>query len=361
MKKYTVIGLMSGTSLDGLDIACCEFRMIKNKWTWHIVKAETVTYTRSMKNRLEQAPNEPAAKLLQMHHWFGAWQGEQVKKFIEKHILKPDLVCAHGHTVFHQPQNGLTLQIGSGAGLAAACCIETVTDFRSLDVALGGQGAPLVPIGDELLFTDYDYCLNLGGFANISYSGKGSRLAFDICPVNIILNKLSREAGKPYDKNGEMARKGVVSHSLLKKLNNLSYYRIKGPKSLGKEWVDQQVSPLLEASEESIPNKLATCVEHVAMLIARELKRKKAKILVTGGGAWNDYLMERIRYHSESSIPLPDNSLIAFKEALIFAFLGLLRYRNEVNTLCSVTGASRDSSGGSIWSGRKGKKIKNPR
>jgi anhydro-N-acetylmuramic acid kinase len=353
MKKYKVIGLMSGTSLDGLDIACCEFVKDKTKWTWHIRKAETIPYSPGIKKRLTQAGNTTAIGLLETHTWFGTWQGNQVNAFIKKHRLQaPDLICAHGHTVFHQPARGLTLQIGSGAALAAVCGTDTVCDFRSLDVALGGQGAPLVPIGDDLLFPAYDYCLNLGGFANISFRQQGKRIAYDVCPVNIVLNELSSKKGKAYDRNGALACKGTVSASLLKTLDSASYYTRKGPKSLGKEWVDKEVLPLLSKNKESIENKLHTYVEHIARQLGKELKGKNKHILVTGGGAWNTYLMERIQYHCESVIILPEPGLIAFKEALIFAFLGLLRYCNETNTLQSVTGARRNSTGGCIYTGK---------
>jgi len=337
--------------MDGLDIAYCEFSCIRKRWHFHIRQSETIVYKKEIRERLLQAGNGSALDLANDHHWYGRWQGEQVKKFIVRHKLKPTLISAHGHTLFHQPSKKISWQLGSGASLAAACGIDAVTDFRTTDIALGGQGAPLVPIGDEILFPEYDFCLNLGGFANISYREKKRRLAFDICPVNIVLNELSLLRGKQYDRGGDMARAGVISRVLLDSLNKGSYFRKKGPRSLGKEWVTANVLPLIYRSKASPEDMLSTYTEHISIQIAKHLTGRKPKILLTGGGAWNDFLIERIVHHSGFRIKLPDNTLIAFKEALVFAFLGLLRYRNEINTCRSVTGASRDSIGGGIYSG----------
>jgi anhydro-N-acetylmuramic acid kinase len=231
------------------------------------------------------------------------------------------------------------------------CHLPVVYDFRSGDVALGGQGAPLVPIGDKLLFPEYDFCLNLGGFANISYEYKGRRIAYDICPVNIVMNAIAERSGKAYDENGDMAREGMLSHYLLTELNQLGFYKMPpdSPKSLGKEWVIKNINPLLEQYDLADNDLLHTFCEHIAYQVGKSLKGKsKGKLLITGGGAYNSYLLDRMKEHITHDIVLPAKTTIEYKEALLFAFLGVLRTRNEVYCLKSVTGASRDSSGGVI-------------
>jgi anhydro-N-acetylmuramic acid kinase len=351
VEKYKVIGLMSGTSMDGLDIAYCEFRHNRNKWEFRICEGKTVPFSAAVRKRLVAASETSALELARTHTWFGNWMGEAVYAFMNEHGLHPDLISSHGHTIFHQPQKGFTLQIGCGAALAAISGVDTVCDFRTLDIALGGQGAPLVPIGDELLFSGYDYCLNLGGFANVSYRKKGKRLAFDICPANIVLNQLSQSLHLPYDKGGLIARGGRINQLLLDKLNTASYYSSSGPKSLGREWVRDKVIPLLASSQAPVADKLRTYTEHIAYQISRQVGDSKASLLVTGGGAFNLFLMERIRDLSGIPLALPEDNIIHFREALIFAFLGVLRIRNEVNCLKSVTGARQDSSGGCVYKG----------
>jgi anhydro-N-acetylmuramic acid kinase len=276
------------------------------------------------------------------------------------------LIASHGHTVFHRPEKNITLQIGDGAEIAAKTGITTVSDFRRFDVALGGQGAPLVPAGDELLFGHYTFCLNLGGFANISFRESGKRLAFDICPVNIVMNRLAREKGLEFDRGGQLAASGLVDPDLLNKIESLDFYNLDGPRSLGKEWVDEVFMPVLECSRAGVADKLRTVCEHIALQIAAVTKeyRKKEKsavtssgtdpaaagsLLITGGGARNDFLSGLIAEKvSPVTIVIPEEELVDYKEAIIFAFLGLLRLRNEVNCLASVTGASRDNCGGII-------------
>jgi anhydro-N-acetylmuramic acid kinase len=244
------------------------------------------------------------------------------------------------------------VQIGAGSAIAAGCKMPVICDFRSMDVALGGQGAPLVPIGDKLLFSQYEYCLNLGGFANISYDLSGKRIAYDICPVNIIMNPIAEKLGKPYDDKGSIARTGMLSKYLLNEMNQLPYFRqpVESPKSLGKEWVTGNIDPLFDQYEVEDNDLLNTICEHVAVQVARALESKRdGKLLITGGGVYNDFLIERIRALLPLEIVIPDKKVIEFKEALIFAFLGVLRMRNEVNCLKSVTGAREDSSGGAVY------------
>jgi anhydro-N-acetylmuramic acid kinase len=364
-KNYKALGIMSGTSVDGLDMALCKFSEIAGQWSLEIIKTYTLSYSGTeWSKRLPGADRLSGIELMELHRDFGRYTGNSVNEFLKDVDIKPDLIASHGHTVFHQPENRLTLQIGDGAEIASATGITTISDFRRLDVAFGGQGAPLVPIGDELLFASYNYCLNLGGFANISFQKHGKRVAFDICPVNIVLNLLAGEAGKPYDHNGDIARQGIIVPDLLDSLESLDFYRLDGPRSLGKEWVDAVVLPIMEKSSARIEDKMRTFCEHIALRISAIVKNNYPDyasehgtsgsnhvptLLITGGGARNGFLAELI---SAETAPvetvIPESDLVDFKEAIIFAFLGVLRYRGEANCLASVTGAGRDSSGGII-------------
>jgi anhydro-N-acetylmuramic acid kinase len=351
-QTYNVIGLMSGTSLDGVDIAFCRFTVNKNSWDFEIVRAETKAYPEEWRKRLLSSETADAVTFQQTHYEYGTYLGRLVSDFMIKHSVNADFVSSHGHTIFHQPDKRFTVQIGAGSAIAAACKTSVVCDFRSLDVALGGQGAPLVPIGDKLLFHEYEYCLNLGGFANVSYEHSGKRKAYDICPVNIVMNDVAERSGKAYDDKGEIARSGMISRYLLNELNELPYFRQPPeiPKSLGKEWVIQNLEPLLDQYEIEDNDLLCTFCEHIAAQIARALEsRKTGRMLVTGGGVYNDYLIERIRELVSLEIVIPEKQIIEFKEALIFAFLGVLRMRNEVNCLKSVTGAREDNCGGAVY------------
>jgi anhydro-N-acetylmuramic acid kinase len=340
---------MSGTSLDGVDLAFCRFHREAGKWDYTIEAAETVPYPAVWKERLESAERSSALEISLTDAEYGRYLGKLAKEFLRKYNLDADFIASHGHTIFHQPEKGMTLQIGKGSALAAESGFMVVNDFRSQDVSLGGQGAPLVPVGDRLLFGEYGYCLNLGGFANISYDAGEKRIAFDICPVNIVMNRLAGARGQAYDRDGLLARKGSVVPGLVEKLNDLLYYEQQPPKSLGKEWVISHINPLLDKNDESVEDLLTTFCEHIAEQIARCTDPAGGMVLATGGGALNTYLMERIRAHAGNSIIVPDLLTVNFKEALIFAFLGVLRIRNEVNVLASVTGASRDHSSGVIW------------
>jgi anhydro-N-acetylmuramic acid kinase len=341
---------MSGTSLDGLDLAYCEFNRINDRWIYKIHHAETVRYSSAWKNRLSTIETGSALDLATADVEYGHLLGRLTREFIDKHHLHPDFIASHGHTIFHQPGRKITCQIGRGAAIAAETGIPVICDFRSLDVALGGQGAPLVPIGDHLLFNDYDYCLNIGGFANISYEQEGKRIAFDICPANVVLNGLANELGLDFDPQGHYASLGTIDPDLLQALNSLPFYLETPPKSLGKEWVVEHVLPLLHDAGPSINELLATFCEHIAIQASKAaLGGQDKKLLITGGGALNEFLIARIRRHAGPEIIIPDANTINYKEALIFAFLGVLRWRNEVNCLQSVTGALRDSVGGAVY------------
>ncbi len=349
MKSYFAIGLMSGTSLDGLDICYVKFPIpeIEN---FEILKAETIPYDANWKSKLKNSIHLSAEELTRLDFDYGIYLGQTIKEFIEKNqINQLDFIASHGHTVFHNPTKNYTLQIGKGQGIFAKTGIQTVFDFRSQDVLLGGQGAPLVPIGDEYLFKNYDACLNLGGFSNISFSRNKKRMAFDICPVNVVLNQLSEELGKSYDENGEIARSGKINTDLLFELNQLEFYKNTPPKSLGIEWCLENIFPLLKKQTLPVKHLLASFTEHIAEQIAMVLNQNAIQnVLMTGGGAYNGYLMERLQAKTDAQVIIPENRLIDFKEALVFAFMGLRRLENQVNVFSSVTGASKDHSSGII-------------
>ena len=352
MVEKTVIGLMSGTSLDGLDLCCVTFRYNNGNWEYDILKAEDEAYPEEIKQKLANAQNMSALEYALFNSDYGIYLGQRVKAFIERNGLKPDLIASHGHTIFHQPGIRFTAQIGSGAGIAAETEVDCVCDFRTTDVALHGQGAPLVPIGDRALFAAYDYCLNMGGFSNISFDSGEYRSAYDISPVNYVMNHYTRSIGLEYDKDGEMARSGKVCEELLDRLNGLEFYSQKGPKSLGREWVENEVIPLINSYEISIEDKLCTFCEHVAVQIGSNIKG--GKVLLTGGGALNKYLVERMAARApQCEYVVPDKMTVNFKEALIFAFLGMLYMCDVPNCLASVTGAKFNCVGGALYKGRK--------
>ncbi|KQS89789.1 anhydro-N-acetylmuramic acid kinase [Chryseobacterium sp. Leaf394] len=342
------IGLMSGTSLDGLDLCLAEFEKTENSWQFVIIEAETISYPEKWENYLKNSIHLSAQNLLALNSDYGFYLGEKVNDFIRtKKISDIDLIASHGHTVFHQPQRKFTQQIGDGRAIKLLTSIPVVYDFRTQDVLMGGNGAPLVPIGDELLFSEYDACLNLGGFSNISFKKSGKRIAFDICPVNIVLNKISKDLGKNFDENGDLARKGNIDLDLLEKLNNLEFYDQQHPKSLGIEFCNQNIFPLLE-NVDSL-TALATFTEHAAVQISKiSNENHLKKVLFTGGGTYNFFLIEKIRSKTSAEIIIPEKTIIDFKEALIFAFMGVLRMNNEINVLSSATGSSNDHSSGII-------------
>lgn len=348
--KYHVLGVMSGTSLDGIDLCYVRFDY-NGRWKFKILASETVKYTQHWKDKLSLAIRENQQNIDQLNEEYTIHLGDVINRFLQSYKLKDiDAICSHGHTIFHEPENGLTLQIGNLPKLAKIVQTRVVCDFRVQDVALGGQGAPLVPIGDKLLFNDYDFCINLGGFANISSDIDGSRIAYDICPVNIVLNHYVKQLGKDFDDRGQIASKGELNPSLLESLNSLEFYAASAPKSLGLEWVMNLVFPLIDTCNLSVAAILRTFIEHAAIQISRAVgKRKDTNILFTGGGVYNKFLMDRISNHITGKITIPENEIVEYKEALIFGLLGVLKLRKEVNCLSSVTGAAQDHSSGNIF------------
>lgn len=343
MKNYKAIGLMSGTSLDGLDIAYCEFSF-DSKWEYKIIHKKAVEYSLNWQERLRNAPQLSKQELEILDVDLGRFFGEETKLFIQdKKLTDIDFVASHGHTVFHQPDKGITVQIGDGKEIKKLVQVPVINDFRSADVAQGGQGAPLVPIGDELLFSEYDYCVNIGGIANVSYKENGERKAYDICIANMALNPLALELGLPFDENGYFAQNGMINPQLLWKLLELDFNK----KSLGNEQYQEFFLPILNKSTSIAEAKIATITDYIAQKIAEALK-PDSKVLITGGGAYNSFLMSKIKEYSKAEIVTAIKELIEFKEALIFAFLGVLKMENIPNCLVSVTGASKDVVGGVI-------------
>ena len=342
---------MSGSSHDGVDIAYCEFVQKKGNWSYTVPLSITYDYSESWKNKLKNVYGASARELAWLDNEYGMFLGKILSVFIRESKIKPDFIASHGHTIFHQPDNHFSTQIGKGAPIASLTKLPVINDFRSTDMAKGGQGAPLVPIGDKLLFSDYDFCLNLGGIANISFDDyDGSRVAFDIAPCNMGLNYIAAQKNKTFDDDGKLARKGKVDMTLLEQLNSLDYYWTSGAGSLGREWFEKYIVPLLNRSQISPEDKLATFTEHVAYQIGRIVAQYPGhSLLITGGGAYNSYLVERIKEAVTLEVNIPEQTTIDFKEAIIFAFLGVLRKREETNILKTVTGASSDSVGGVVW------------
>ena len=380
VEKHNIIGLMSGSSLDGIDLVDADF-WYDGKWHFEIIAKDNVDYDETWKRRLSEAfywtcvktDENPSLKKLDIE--YGQFLGQVTKQFIDKYNLHPEIVASHGHTIFHRPQEHYTLQIGDGQALADECGVMVINDFRTEDVLKGGQGAPLVPIGDKLLFADYPICLNIGGIANVSYDVDGQRIAYDICIANQALNYLAGRyipssgvetrliASLPaslhvplsFDYDGLIARSGTIDNQLLTILNSHPFYSQKYPKSLGREFFEENIKPLLEKRDD-IANVMATFVEHIATQICVAIETDyhpslhlPSALLITGGGAKNKFLVERIQAHTKHQVVVPSNDIIDYKEALVFAFLGLLRNRNEINVLKSVTGAESDSSSGEIY------------
>jgi len=357
---YRAIGIMSGSSLDGLDIAFVEFDENGGEWKYEIKQADCYSYTDEWITQLQSATGLQAYDYLVLHSAYGKYVGQKINEFINQHSLyhQVQLIASHGHTVFHSPENKMTSQLGDGAAIAATTGINVVSDLRAMDIALGGQGAPIVPVGEKLLWKEYDCLLNIGGIANISVKQNDNYTAFDICPANRVLNLLANNAGKKYDDGGVMAGNGNIYTPLLTQLNALNYYQMSGPKSLANNFGTDIVYPLIKSFNITNEDALRTYVEHIAMQTVYAIstfKTQHLKLFITGGGAHNHFLIERIQHALEPyrmNVVVPDKITVDYKEALIMALLGVLRWREENTVLASVTGALRDSIGGAVWIGQ---------
>lgn len=361
---YRTIGLMSGSSLDGLDIVLAEFYENAGNWNFEIKAADCYEYPVEWKDRLQNATSLPALDYQLLHADYGHYLGKEVNRFIEENNLhyQVGLIASHGHTTFHMPSKKMTAQLGDGAAIAAETGLPVVSDLRSLDIAFGGQGAPIVPIGEKLLWKDYSMFLNLGGIANISFNFDGRYIAFDVCPANRVLNLIAGTVNKEYDENGQMAALGSVHKELLHQLNTFEYYRQSYPKSLANNFGTDEIFPLLKSSGLSHNDLLRTYVEHIVQQIKIAIadnfrpQTSNYKLFITGGGAFNNFLIERLSEELSSigiELVIPDENLIKYKEALIMGLIGVLRWRQEYNVLSSVTGAEQDSIGGAVWIGQE--------
>ena len=355
---------MSGSSLDGLDICFAELDENGGKWTYQIKAASCIAYNDEWVDKLKNAIHLPTKDYMRLHTAYGRYIGEQVNQFIDAHHLnhQVQLIASHGHTTFHEPQYKMTAQIGDGAAIAAITGINVVSDLRSIDIALGGQGAPIVPIGEKLLLGDYHYFLNLGGIANISANLPNNYIAFDVCSANRVLNMLVKEMGYEYDDRGAIASTGLVNEILLKALNDLPFYKKSFPKSLANDYGTDVIYPMIKQMELSIPDALRTYTEHIAVqirdaiLLIEDSHINRQSMLVCGGGAFNNFQIERIKDVLTTlniEVTVPEKILIEFKEALIMALIGVLRWREENNVMNTVTGATRSSIGGAVWVGQE--------
>lgn len=355
---YRAIGIMSGSSLDGLDIAFTEFTETGGKWAYEILYADCMEYSKEWEESLRNTVQLSALDYQLLHTAYGHYIGQQINAFIEKYGLehKVNLIASHGHTTFHLPQQKMTAQLGDGAAIAAETGLNVVSDLRSLDVALGGQGAPIVPIGEKLLFAGYDYFVNIGGIANISINDNGKCIAYDVCAASRVLNMLAAEKGVQYDDGGKLAATGNVNEYLLGELDSLDYYCKPYPKSLANSFGVDIVYPIIKAAGISVQDGLRTYAEHIALQIKNAVaaNEQTKKMLVTGGGALNTFLTERLKAllaEKNIEVVIPGKKTIQYKEAAIMALIGILRWREEENVLASVTGASKGSIGGALWMG----------
>ncbi|MEM1119831.1 MAG: anhydro-N-acetylmuramic acid kinase [Bacteroidota bacterium] len=370
IKTYKVLGLMSGSSLDGLDLACCQFEVEKTDshtlqvHDWSILTAETIGFSESWQARLSQLPTQNALNFAKTHTYLGHYWGDMVNDFLQRHQIEPDFIAAHGHTIFHDPIGRMTIQIGDGSAMAAVTGYPVITNFRHQDIAIDGQGAPIAPIVDKYLLAGHDFYLNLGGIANITTVLPNKIIAFDICPANQLLNALAHRLNLPYDEGGQIAASGAVNDTLLKTINRADFYRISYPKSLDNAWSRTAILSQLADDPAEIPNQLATFVEHIAYQIAFAIKqvirkekveKKQLSLLATGGGAFNTFLVERLQHYGQQvgdiKVVIPDSDIIQFKEAALMAWMGVMRVEHVPNVLKSVTGAKRDTVNGAIHQG----------
>lgn len=356
-KKITVLGLMSGSSLDGIDMALCEFDGKPGNLYWKIIQTQCIPMPASWKERLAQLPNGSARDLAMADYEFGYFLGDMCREHFGNHQV--DFIASHGHTIFHAPEKGITCQIGNGATIAGRTGISVVSDFRSMDMAAGGQGAPIVSCLDRFVFMDYSVLANLGGIFNLSINSPDKTLAWDVCPCNQLLNHLASQKGFDFDPEGQMASKGRVSDELLKLLLNDPYYAMQSPKTLDNQYIVKRYFPLLDQFDCSVEDKLRTVVELIVQSVSNDVKpllmpkpapEDLPKILLAGGGAHNTFLVNQLRENLPfTDIVVPDKTLVDFKEAFLMAFLGYLRVIEHENTLASATGAGWNTIGGCVY------------
>ena len=346
--KYNVIGIMSGTSCDGLDIAHCLFYKKNNYWIFELINCIDIPYPKQIKDRLLNCSHLDALSLKILDLDLGEFFKNEISKFIQSSESKFDLISSHGHTVFHDPKKKLTYQIGNPFIIYSSIRIPVVFNFRELDVIMSGEGAPLVPYGDKKLFNEFDYCINIGGILNISKLYEKKLIGYDICPGNIILNKFSRKLRKEYDIDGRLSSSGNFNSTLFKVLNEIDYYKGEIPKSLDISYIEKIYYPLFTDIDPK--DILHTYVNHIAYQINNAIQKKKSRVLLTGGGAFNAHILKKISYYNkhDHKFIVPNKDIIIFKEAIIFAFLGFLKLLKKKNISKSVTGSNFSSSSGLI-------------
>ncbi|MGB0167057.1 MAG: anhydro-N-acetylmuramic acid kinase [Luteibaculum sp.] len=348
MQKWKALGIMSGSSLDGLDLALSEYTLNQEKWSFKILHRDSIELPDNLKELLKTSTSLSGEDLVLLDITYGKWIASQLGDFLADYP-KPDVVGLHGHTVFHKPDLGYSLQIGSADHVAASVSCPVVSNFRQKNIALGGQGAPLVPIGDFHLFNDFDACVNLGGICNTTLLNRQDLLAWDISACNQVFNFLAHEMGQAFDKDGVIALSGSLDEDLLQALNRLSYYDLKAPKSIGNHWVKENFIPLVQRAKSSVPDKMHTVQRHLVDRICTELKSYGVKkALLTGGGAHNANFVQRLRDQGDIEFIVPEKQIVDFKEAIIFGFLALLRILCKENILSSYTNSKFNLSGGSI-------------
>jgi anhydro-N-acetylmuramic acid kinase len=369
LPKYYVLGIMSGSSLDGLDLALCRFVLQKEQpdrqliHEWELIKGSTLAFTAEWKQRLRNLPSANALEIMQADADFGHYTGQQANQFLKNIGIAPDLIAFHGHTIFHNPTKQLTVQIGDGAAVAAETSLPVINQFRHQDVACGGEGAPIASIADRYLLSDFDFCLNLGGISNVTALLAGRTIAFDIGPANQILNALAGQRQLEYDDGGRIAASGRVHPPLLEALNQADYYQREYPKTLDNFWGGRHILSKIQASGLSLEDQMRTAVDHIVFQVAKSLERliikeklqkKQYQLLPSGGGVFNTFMMKQLKKQLAARhviIQEPEPSFAAFKEAILMALMGVLRIENIPNVMCSVTGAGRDTIGGAIHQG----------
>jgi len=349
-----ILGLMSGSSLDGIDMALCSFSGLGESLQWKLIHSVHVPFEPKWKKLLQDLPGSSAYDLSLADYDFGNLLGASSKKYFSD--FKPDYIASHGHTIFHYPALKMTCQIGNGAVIASASGINTICDFRSMDIGYGGQGAPIVSLFDLDFFGGLDVLVNLGGIANLTVPDKNQTIAYDIGPCNQLLNYLAGSIGLEYDQDGLLAAQGEIDQNLLKTLSGHSYFDRTFPKTLDNGYIFNEFVPILDKSKASVQDKLRTVVELIAKMLSREITmhlanhKTKAGVMFTGGGAKNTFLMETFRKKAVGFEMIEtDDEMIDFKEAIMMAYLGYLRVKGKINVLSKVTGASKDSIGGSIY------------
>lgn len=380
-----IVGLMSGTSLDGVDAALIKILDGKDGLQIELVKYLSVPYSRELKEQLGELCIPEMArinKISGMNMYLAEIFSEVTLKVVQQAGLTPSdilLVSSHGQTIFHQPvpinMEGRdiisTLQIGDISVLAERTGITTVGDFRTRDMAVGGSGAPLVPYADYMLFANENYgrvIVNIGGIANITVLSKGGTaadvIAYDTGPGNMIIDAFVSwaTAGREFfDRNGKIARQGTVNERWLNKLLEHTYFEQNYPKSTGREMFGVHFARELWQEAESLfmslEDRIATVTALTAKTIAKEILNhgKSAhikEVLISGGGRFNQTLFNRIQEYLSKEISVVGIEEYGMnadaKEAVIFALLGYQCFKKRTNNLPTATGATKEVVMGKI-------------